>query len=259
MPGIADSGEGNPTSYLLEQITLEAKGSTNGSNTYFGYNANNQVSEIKRVNWGYVTYNNDPPVRQENTITYSFEYSNQLAVKVTQKDGYASWTLEYDYVGDQIAKKTIRYADGSVQDSTLYRYDTDGNLTEAVQYTDKANYKYEFTYGNNLITMTHYTFNFYPQKKDRIEFSGFDKKINFIRTINGLPEPFCNEELSFLFYLTSAAGNYTLTKSYGRIGINDVFGTFTTGNYSYEYNEEGLPIRMYSDSHTEIFKYRKYK
>lgn len=206
-PAVVDNGHGNPTSYVLEQLSYEANSGTDGSSFYFQYNTNNQVSEIRNVHWTKIAYNNDPPVRQENTTTYSFEYVNQLAVKCTQNVGFASWTIEYGYSGDKIAKKTIRLANGIAQDSTLYKYDTEGKLIEAVIYTDKANFRSEFTYDNDLISRTNYILNTNPQQKYKIGFSGFDNKINFIRTINGLPKGFGGEEFSFFFYATNAPGN----------------------------------------------------
>jgi hypothetical protein len=259
VPAAVDNGKGNPTSYVLEQLSYEANGGTDGSTFQFQYNANNQVSEIKNVQWTKITYNNDPPVRQESTTTYTFDYINQMAVKCTQNVGTASWTAEYNYVGDQISRKTIRLASGLAQDSTLYKYDTEGKLTETLISTDKANYRSEFTYSNDLITRTNYILNANPQQKYRIGFSGFDNKINFIRAINGLPKGFGGEEYSFFFYATNAPGNYTQTKYYGFTGLNDNFTAFSTTKYTYEYNEEGLPTRMYADDYATTFKYRKYK
>jgi hypothetical protein len=254
-----DDGKGNPTSYVLEQLTYEAQDGKDGSNFYFQYNSNNQVSEIKRVRWGYITTNNDPPVRQENTVTYNFEYLDQLAVKCTQREWFAFWNFEYNYVGDQVARKIIRYANGNIQDSTLYKYDNEGKLTEAVIYTDKANYRSEFTYDNNLITRTNYILNTNPQQKYQISFSGFDNKINFIRTINGLPTTFGGEEFSFFYYATNAPGNYVQARHYNFTGLNENFNAFRTTKHTYQYNEEGLPTRMNADDYTTIFKYRKYK
>ena len=259
VPALVDNGKGNPTSYVLEQLSYEARGGTDGSTLHFRYNANNQVSEIRNVQWTDISYNNDPPVRQESTTTYRFEYLNQKVVKCIQNLGFASWTVEYDYAGDQISRKTIRLANGIAQDSTLYKYDTDGKLTGAVIYTDKANHRSEFSYSNDLITRTNYILNTNPQQKYKIAFSGFDNKINYIRTINGLPKAFGGEEYSFFFYATNAPGNYTETRYYNFTGLNDNFSSFSTIKYNYEYNEEGLPTMMYADDYTTIFQYRKYK
>src|SRR5687767_6010229 len=109
-PPNADNGKGNPTSYLLEQITYLENGNTGGVDFYFRYNGDNLVSELSRVSWGFITTDNNPPVRQENTTTYSFEYVNQQAVKCTQKENAALWTFEYEYVGDLIARKIMRHA-----------------------------------------------------------------------------------------------------------------------------------------------------
>ena len=256
---MVDNGKGNPTSYLLEQITDGGKGGMGGLDYYFEYNTDNQVSEIKRVQWGYVTYGNNPPVRQENAMTYSFEYVNKLPVKCTLIDDVFMWTFAYEYEGDRIVKNTVRYFGVNVQDSTFYSYDPHGNLGEAVLFKNNAKYKSEFTYGNDLITHTSYLLDVNLKQKYRSEYVAFDKKINFIRAINGLPATFIVDDISFYDHTSPGPGNNTQIKSSCIVGINDNFTSLNSVNYSYEYNEEGLPVRMDVNGLTSIFKYRKYK
>jgi hypothetical protein len=249
--GIVGIEKGNPTSYLLEQLTYVERDGSNSAHHYFQYDSSDQVTEIKGVSWKNGRY--------EIIFTYRFEYVNQLAVKCRLNADLGSSITDYDYIGDHVSKQTRRLTDGTFQDSTVYEYDSDGKPVETIVYTDKVAKRSQYTYDKNIITRKTYIFNNSPQEKYKIEYSGFDNKINFIRTINGLPKIFVGDDFSFFLSTTPAIGNHTIMKYYANVRLNENYGVFDTYKNSYEYNEEGLPTKMHFDGFTIIFKYRKYK
>ena len=255
-----DNKHGNPTSYLLEQISYEQPGGAGGTNVNFLYNQDIKVSEVQRIGWFYVTHNNNPPVREETLLSYKFEYVNHLPVRCTLRDGLAWWTFDYEYAGDNIVKKTIRYANGSeVQDSTLYKYDLKGNLTEAAVYKEKIRSKDEYLYETDAVSKIHYFFDALPAHKSKTVYSGFDKRINVIRTANGLPKMFLAEEFPFLLVATLTSTNATQSNYSALVGINEDFGRLKASKFEYKYNEEGLPTALNHGLFTDFFKYRKIK
>ena len=169
-----------------------------------------------------------------------------------------TWYYDYTYTGDQITKKTIKFANQSIQGYILYTYNSDDKLIEAVDSTNKVNFRHLFEYNNNLTTVTTYNVGTNPQKKSKKEYSNFDTKVNYIKAVNGLPVIFPWDNFGIGPYSSSSPNNYGLEKHFWDVDINASFGTPTTMNFSYEY-KEGLPVKMYYGGWTVTFEYQKYK
>jgi hypothetical protein len=248
--------DNNPTSYLLKKQTFEHTAATNGQLFFFEYNADNQVSQIKRVQWGYRAA---PVEKWYDTAIYSFQYSNKLPVRCTIQEMHGTWYYDYTYSGNKIIQKTIKYANQSIQGYTLYAYNSDDKLIEVVDSTDKVNFRHLFDYDDNLTTVTTYNLGSNPQKKSKTAYSDFDTKINYIKAVNGLPVIFAWDSFNTGSYSSSSPNNYGVEKHFWDVDINASFGPPTTMNYSYEYNEEDLPVKMRYGGWTVTFEYQKYK
>jgi hypothetical protein len=253
------STNNNPTSYLLKKMTFEHTAATNGLIILFEYNTNNQVSQIKNIQWNYGAMNLPPGQKWYDTSTHSFNYSNNLAVSCTRKERTGTWFYDYEYRGNQIIKRTIKYADGNIQGYNFYHYNAEGKLIERVDSTNKVTFRRSIIYDNQLITLITYNLWSTPQKKSKTEYSNFDSKVNFTKAVNGLPANAAWDDFTIGTYSSSSPNNFGFQQHYWDVDIDKDFGAPTSDNYSYEYNEEGLPTKMYYAGWTVVFEYRKYK
>src|SRR4030095_1387956 len=248
----------NPTSYLLKKMTFDHALGTNGESFSFSYSADNLVVEIKRVEWGAGVINGTP--QWYSTTTYSFIYNGGLPVACTVKrNGDVMGYFDYFYREGKIYKKIIKYADGTIERYTLYFYDAMGRLKEAIDSSDKVDFKHTLDYNSDLITSTTYTLWSSPQTKSKTERSLFDDKVNFIKTVNGLPQISEWDSFNLISFSSDAPNNWRKEEHFWDIDINKDYEAPTTMYYSYEYNEESLPIKMQYGGWTVIFEYLKYK
>jgi len=245
----------NHTSYLLKKQTFDHATGTNGEFFLYEYNADDLISEIKRVQWG----KNSSGQKWYDTASYSFQYSNGLPVRCTIKERGGTWYYDYTYNGSLISKKTIRYANQNVQGYSLYTYNSDDKLIEIVDSTTQVNFRYLFDYNNNLTTLTIFRLSATPQKKSKIEYSNFDTKVNYIKAVKGLPVIFAWDNFNTGSYSSSSPNNFGFEKHFWDVDINASFDVPTTMNFSYEYNDEGLPVKKYYGGWTVTFEYQKYK
>lgn len=112
---------------------------------------------------------------------------------------------------------------------------------------------YEYN-NNNLATLTTYTLWSTPQRKSKEEFSNYDGKINFIRAVNGLP---VSHDMHS--YSSFSRNNHGFIKHYWDVDMNKDYLAPTDMAYSYEYNEAGLPTKMYYGGWTVTYEYEKRK
>lgn len=246
----------NPTSYVLKRQTFEHTGGTNGESYHFSYNSANLVSEIKRIQWGYGPVNIIPIEKWYDTSVQRFDYQNGLPVKCTIKESSGLWYYEYSYKGTQIEQTTVRYANGDIQEYNLYKYNSDGKISEIVDSTPgRINFRHVYEYNNNnLSTLTTYILWSTPQQKSKEEFSSFDGKVNSIRAVNGLPISHNMQSFS-----SFSLNNHGFIKHYWAVDMDKAYLAPTTMAYSYEYNEEGLPTKMYYGGWTVTYEYQKLK
>lgn len=250
--------DNNPT-YLLTKTTSEHLAGTNGEIFLFNYNSENQISQIKRIQWVFGASNVQPVQKWYDTTTYSFIYSNNLPVRCIIKENTGSWFYDYEYQGNQIIKRTIKYADGSIQGYTRYSYNAEGKLLEAAEFTDKINFRHSIVYDNQMVTIIKYTLWSSPQKKSKTEYSNFDSKVNFIKAVNGLPVSYTWDCFNIGSYSSSSPQNFGFQQHYWDVDIDKEFGAPSSTTNSYEYNQEGLPTKMYYAGWTVTFEYQKYR
>jgi hypothetical protein len=131
-------------------------------------------------------------------------------------------------------------------------------LVEKTDSSDKVNFRYVFTYtdNNNLESVTNYIL--WSQRKAKYEWLSFDDKINFIKAVNGLPPTFMWDN-NYNAYSSSSPNNYISLNYYAPINIDQPFGAGYFENNSYEYNDEGLPVKLFSGPWVVTFQYEKYK
>jgi hypothetical protein len=252
----------NPTSYLLTKEEWTGP-SSNGESFFFFYNDYNLVTKVERCQWGTVSVNGGPAEMWYDTADYFIEYSNGLASKVTMEEGGSLAYLIYEYDNGHLpTKRTIYLPDGSVQQYSSYTYNDSDNLTEKIDYKDADLFRYEFTYNgdNNLTSVTDYILWSNPQQKMKYEWSDFDDKVNWIKTVNGLPPTFVWDN-NFGAYSSSSPSNNKNQNYFPPIDINQPFDniSFSPVYCSYEYNDEDLPTKMYSGPWVVLFEYEKYK
>ena len=248
----------NPTSYLLKKMTFDHTSATNGESFYFSYNSNNLVIEVKRVEWGGGMINGTP--QWYFTTTYSFAYNGTLPMLCTIKEnGDIRTYLEYFYQADRIYKRICKYPDGSIQYYTFYSYDGSGRVKEAIDSSDKVNFKHVLEYNTNLTTSTTYVLWSNPQTKSKTEYSSFDDKVNFIKAVNGLPPTADWDNFNLHSYSSPSPNNMGREQHFWDVDINKDYEVPSTMEYSYQYNDEGLPIKMQYGGWTVTFEYQKYK
>lgn len=251
----------NPTSYLLKKQTWTGP-ATNGESFSYIYNADNLVSKIERYQWGTYNTNGEPQQTWHDTAYYTFEYTNGLCTKWRMQEGGADGYFIYEYNNQKLPVKRTAYFtyNNTVESYSIYKYDNLNNLIEQVDSSDKVNFRYIFTYNsnNNLTSVINYILWSTPQQKVKYEWLSFDDKVNFIKAINGLPITFIWDN-SYNAYSSSSPNNYLNENYYTPVDLNQPFGQANYNVNSFQYNDEGLPIKLSSGSWTITFEYEKYK
>jgi len=253
-----DVANRNPTSYLLRRINTE--NATNGQHFTFAYNADHQVVEMKRIQWGYGPINVTPIEKWYDTTTYRIAYQGGLPVKCTLSDRFGLVRIfEYSYKGQQLSMRIQKFDENTIDRYDLYHYDSAGRLTEIVDSSNQVDFRYKFEYQGNLTAVTTYNLQYTPQKKSKTEYENFDTKVNYIRAVNGLPETHNSDGMNIGAYSSFSPNNYSVQKHYWDVEMNQSFNTPTVSTYTYEYNDQGLPVKKKSGGTTWTFEYQKYK
>lgn len=250
----------NPTSYLLKSQIWSGP-STNGGGFFYYYNSDNQVYKIKRHQWGTGSSNGGPVVRWDDTTYYYFEYTNGLCTKWTIDDHGSKGYYTYDYNAQNLPYKRTTYgASNMVQGYCFYKYDKNNNLIERKDSSYQLNFRYDFTYdsNNNLTSVTDNILWSNPQQKMKYEFLTHDQNVNFIKAVNGLPITFIWDN-NYHSYSSSSPNNFLTQNYYVPVDANQPFGQPRVYNYSYDYNDEGLPVKMEYSPWLVTFTYQKYK
>ncbi len=247
-----------PGSYLLKRQIWTAPTANGGSFLYI-YNSDHLVSRIERYQWGTYSVNGGQLQTFYDTSYYALEYAGNLCTKLTISDGGADGYIAYEYNDQNLPiKSTIYYSDNTVQSYSFYKYDGLNNLIEKIDSTDKVNFRYVFSYNesNNLTSVVNYILWPNPQRKVKYEWVAFDTKVNFIKAVNGLPITF-RWNNNYHSYSSSSPNNILTEKYYVPVNIDEPFDSPNFTNYSYSYNEAGLPTTMSYGAWTVIFEYEK--
>ena len=257
----------NPTTLLLKKKVWETAANTNGSTILYFYNDKNLISEIQRIQWGTGSVNGGPMEIWVDTSYQFFEYdNNNRAIKSIYSDyplskGYPSSYREYEYQDELLIKHTVFYPDYRVFEINSYTYDVNNNLIETVTTRHSGEvfkHKMEYTDNGNLKTITRFTLWKNPHKKRKYEYSNFDSGVNFIKAVNGLPITFIwnNNHGS---YCSTCPNNYIRSEYYPDVDIDQEYKAPRDYLRTYEYNEEGLPVRLRDGSATVTFEYERYR
>jgi hypothetical protein len=250
----------NPTSYILKHQIWSGP-TTSGESFMYVYNSDHLISRIERYQWGTYSANGSSLQTWYDTAYYRFEYTNGLCTKWTINEGGANGYFIYEYNDGKLpVKSTLYYSDSTVQSYSLYIYDNLNNLIEKIDSSDKINFRYLFTYNNNnnLTSVTNNILWSTPQQKVKYEWLTFDNKVNFIKTVNGLPSTFVWDN-NYHSYSSSSPNNFLAENYYIPVNMDQPFGSPNFTNYSYEYNKEGLPTKMWYGPWLVTFEYEKYR
>lgn len=251
---LIDVNSQNPTSYILRKQTWSGVSSNGESFAYF-YNSDHLVSRIDRYQWSNGT---------ADTTYSTFEYENGLCRKWTLYDGYARafayGYFIYEYNNSDLPVKRTYYSDNAVDFYTFYKYDNANNLIEKFDSSQSIDFRSVYSYNsdNNLVKATEYILWSSPQQKSQIEWSDFDQKVNFIKSVNGLPITAAYDN-NYRSYSSSSPNNYHVESSYDQVNIDQPFGQPFSDYSQYEYNDENLPTKMVYGPWTVSFEYEKYK
>jgi len=250
----------NPTSYILRKETWTGP-TTNGESFAYFYNSSHLVERIERYQWGTYSANGGPTQTWFDTAYYTFEYQNGLCAKWSMNEGGACGFLVYEYNKRNLpVKRTLYYCNNVPESFTFYKYDNADKLIERVDSSTAVDFRYTFTYNSetNLVAAICYILWSSPQQKMKYDWSNFDGKVNFIKAVNGLPPTFVWDN-DFHSYSSSSPNNSQSENYFTPVSINDSFGSPNSTNYSYQYNDAGLPVKMVSGPWTVSFEYEKYK
>lgn len=248
---------GNPTSYILKKQTWSGP-ATNGQSFVYSYSSNHLVSKIERYQWGTMSENGGPVHIWHDTTSETFEYNGNLCTKWIVNAG-PYYTFDYNEHG-QVSKRSFYQPDNKVYATSFYKYDALGNLVERTDSSQQVDFKYLLNYNadNNLTEVTCEILWSTPQQKAKYEILSFDDKTNFTKAINGLP-PVCMFDNNYHAYSSTAPNNFVDVKYYGPVNMEQPFSSPSSSYYTYQYNEEGLPLTMQYGEWVVTFEYEKYK
>lgn len=257
---------GNPTSYVLTRQTFEHDRGTNGQSYFYTYNSDNMIAEIMRVQWGKYRENGGPEQTWIDTSYQRFEYRNNLPY-IMWEVGSGESNVQYSYNADRLpSKRTVYGRDTNnlpiVFEYDLYNYDDKKNLIRVDTWrSDSLLFRYDLAYNDtgNLASVVRYHQRKTPNEKWGYTYDEHDTGVNFLRAVNGLPVTFefRNTQHS---YCSFCPNNPTLKTHNPVVPVGQPFVPKQPDVYSYEYNDEGLPVTMrYADGWTVTFEYRKFR
>lgn len=251
----------NPTSYVLKRQTWTGTGS-NGQSFLYEYNSDHLVSKIERYQWGTYREDGGSEQRWETKDYYTFEYTNGLCNKWRIQETGIDYYFIYEYNNKNLPVKRTAYSTygNTPQGYSFYKYDNLNNLVEKVDSSDKLDFRFVFTYNStsNLTSVIKYILWSTPQKKEKYEWLSFDNKVNFIRAVNGLPITFIWDN-NYNAYSSSSPNNFIARNHYAPVDISQPFGHPDYFDNSFDYNEQGLPLKLEYGTGTVTFEYEKYK
>jgi hypothetical protein len=244
----------NPTDYLLVSQTWTGP-SSNGLSYILSYNDENLLSDAENIQWwGGSMANGD-------TTYLHFEYSNGLCIKVSINENANSGSVVYDYNSNGLPVRAVTYNSNVYFKTDRFEYDSSDRLvrlTDAYESVDQTNFIYEYSY-DDLGNPTTLKVTDVPGKKImKTEWPTFDNKINYIKSVNGLP-PGCLFFDDYYSFFSPMPHNF-LSENYNPyIDLGSSFGSPWTYQYQYKYNEQDLPTQMLSGPWIVTNVYKKYK
>jgi len=259
------------TSSLLTRITWSGP-ATNGLSYLFSYNNEGLVSKVTNTAWGTFQINGIQSMWKDTSYTY-FEYSNGRVSK-SWGSGFSSAYFRYQYDNKGLLTKRIYYSSVRVgPDSATavlvndvpvhfysYLYDDKENLSEMVDSSQgQVNFRYVFDYNehNDLISCTNFWYNgtSTPQQKEKYEWSDFDDKINFMAAVHGLPATF-QWDNNYISYSSSSPNNFGVQRYYLPVKADEAFKGYCLYEWYYQYNNDGLPIKITNNPWTITLEYK---
>jgi hypothetical protein len=247
MPAIS-----NPTDYLLMTQTWTAP-TSNGLSYILTYNDQNLLADAEEIQWWGGSVSNG------DTSYVHFEYTNGLCRKLTQTHNGSTGSVLYEYNGKGLPVKAVFYNSNEYYKTDKYQYDSADRLLRVIDSSWQINFIYEYSYDDQGDPDMEIASNITDSSKTKYEWSSYDDKINYIRAINGLPRGYLLTG-DFTGNFASMPHN-VLTNNYTTTVFpysSDVPGTWQT-QYQYEYNEQGLPTRIFENTWIITNTYRQYK
>lgn len=232
----------NPTSYRLRSMTW-----SQGQVYSFTY----KNGLVSRIDNGTSIILNGQTYTMNDYTTY--EYTDGLCTKATSYCGGCSQDgnyITYEYNSTrQAIRENYYYKKGAFAGYSSFQYDSNGKLIEKDDSTTGGTVKQAYTYnsaGNlsHTVSRTKLSSPNYPDEAvEEMDWKSFDDKVNFIRTVNGLPVNYPSAYNMGVF-LTQSTNNYWYSQN---------------TDYRYEYNDEGLPVKIFYAGLTVTLDYEKYK
>jgi hypothetical protein len=254
----------NPTHYLLTHQTFTNGTPSQDEGLILTYNSDNQVSSIKR--YSYVVSSSKPDTFYTTFLYNKYGHCSMAVYRSSFNAQYPD-TMFYQYAvrySRQVTMAVYHYYSGGVFNTTTYyySYDASGNLTAQhdTTYGDYYNDDYSYNAMNNIKAIDHRWLESSTPKIARYEFVQFDDKVNFMLAINGLPVSFWNYvSKGGIVYSQTTPHNATTQRLFYGVTEGQPYTYSRDNNYSYDYNEDGLPVKMTFTYGTFTFEYKKYK
>jgi hypothetical protein len=246
----------NPTNYVLSKITASYSGVPASGETFtYTYNSDYQLVRIADSEW----YTGSPA----DTGAYTFEYADHRCIRSMRKSYFNQFDVYTDYAynsGGHLSSYNQTF-NGQYLGVGSFNYDPDGNLDistfSSASSLIKRNYSYDKD--KNLTGIAEYSEdNINPQQDTKTLWGNYDGKVNFMKTINGLPANFTMYYMYFSYNLLSP-GNPRTHSMYPQVAHGNPYTDSMAVVYSYEYNDAGLPIKAICDQYQLSFDYKLFR
>jgi len=264
----APSPSANPTSYeLVSEIWFGPV--TNGQSYLFTYDsATHLLTDYKRIQWGQGGYNitdsgNFPLPGFSDTTYYHLEYTNGRVSRLYINDGGAQGYMAYEYNSmGWLVKAVYYYLNGQSDNNILlYSYNDKGQVTDMRETngpTNEFHYTYAYDNSGNVVKEVDSTLYTHPALVYVTECAQYDNKVNSLRALNGYGAA-ANMDRNLGSGSSISPNNVGTLSYYTNTSGGPSFGSPSTTDYTYQYNDEGLPVQIISGPWTITLQYKKYK
>jgi len=183
------------------------------------------------------------------TTTFIYDANNRLIKEESRENGQLDDYTTYEYTNNLITTSKYYDADGTLEDTEVYKYDGNNRIVEI---SDDSNYKTTFTYdaNGNVTKVESFDLN---RLTDRQVYENYDDKPTALSAVKGL----------FFGYAGVSKNNPGKATYYYDADGDGVLDTSPSGitTYTYKYNNNGYPTQIIetdedNDTYTTNYTYQ---
>ncbi len=242
----------NPTNYVLKKLTFA---SSDDSEIYIcNYDAAYRLQRIDWSKWQQGSNN--------GTASFSFDYAGNLCTKITYAYSSNPYIYAYNYTYNGNRQLTWCSVSGlSIYDYRYYGYDGAGSMNTLTDSSGNGLAQTTYTYdtNKNLATQPHYYGGHNGPQYSKTIFYAYDDKVNFMKTINGIPPDFTLQYYTDFTFNLLSTNNISSFTSYSLASLAGPAYDSLSSNYSYEYTAAGLPAKVTNRDAKALFEYEKFR